>query len=109
MNGGARRCARVTVALPRRSGFRSARALAILRALMRSGSPRTDGWQGIGIAWSITSTLLASFLVLGGLGYVGDRVLDTGKVLTGIGFVLGAGFGVYTVYLQYGKLDSDDG
>jgi F0F1-type ATP synthase assembly protein I len=75
---------------------------------MRSGSPRTSGWEGVGIAWSITSTLLASFLVLGGLGYLGDKLLDTGKVLTAIGFVLGAGFGVYAVYLQYGKGERDD-
>jgi F0F1-type ATP synthase assembly protein I len=75
---------------------------------MRSGSPRTDGLQGVGIAWSIISTLLASLLVLGGLGYVGDRLLDTERVLTGIGFVVGAGFGVYAVYLQYGKGDHDD-
>jgi hypothetical protein len=76
---------------------------------MRSGSPRTDGWQGVGIAWSIISTLLASLLVLGGLGYLGDRLLDTGKVLTAIGFVIGAAVGCYTVYLQYGKEERDDG
>jgi ATP synthase protein I len=76
---------------------------------MRSGSPRAEGWEGVGIAWSIISTLLASLLVLGGLGYLGDRLLDTGKVLTAIGFVLGAGFGVYIVYLQYGKGQRDDG
>jgi F0F1-type ATP synthase assembly protein I len=84
------------------------RGLAILRALMRSGSSRTDGWEGVGIAWSIISTLVASLLVLGGLGYLGDRLFDTGKVLTAIGFVLGAGVGCYSVYLQYGKEPRDD-
>jgi hypothetical protein len=75
---------------------------------MRSGSPRTDGWEGVGIAWAIISTLLASLLVVGGLGYVGDRLFDTGKVLTGVGFVLGAAVGCYIVYLQYGKGERDD-
>jgi hypothetical protein len=42
-------------------------------------------------------------LILGGLGYVLDRVFDTGAGLTAVGIVLGAAFGIYIVYLRYGK------
>lgn len=60
-------------------------------------------WSGMGIGWAITSTLIAGMLVLGGLGYVLDRVLGTGTALTAVGIVVGAGFGIYIVYLRYGK------
>ena len=60
-------------------------------------------WSGMGIGWAITSTLIAGMLVLGGLGYVLDRMLRTGTALTAVGIVVGAGFGVYVVYLRYGR------
>jgi hypothetical protein len=34
--------------------------------------------------------------------------VGTQTVFTGIGFVLGAGVGVYIVYLRYGRGDGDD-
>jgi F0F1-type ATP synthase assembly protein I len=42
-------------------------------------------------------------VTIGGLGYLLDRVLDTGTVFTAIGFVLGAASGIYIVYLRYGR------
>ena len=68
------------------------------------GEPRRrDTWNGVGIGWAITSTLVAGMLVLGGLGYVLDRLAHTGAGFTAVGIVLGAGFGIYIVYLRYGR------
>lgn len=71
--------------------------------------PRSDAWQGVGTGWAVVSTLIAGLITLGGLGYLADRLLGTGSVLTGIGFVVGAGLGVYVVYVRFGKGDRDDG
>jgi ATP synthase protein I len=67
------------------------------------GPRRQDAWSGVGIGWAIISTLIAGMLVLGGLGYLLDRVLGTGAVLTAVGIVTGAGFGIYIVYLRFGR------
>ena len=67
------------------------------------GPRRSDAWSGMGTGWAITATLIAGMLVLGGLGYVLDRVLGTGAAFTAVGIVVGAGFGIYIVYLRYGK------
>jgi F0F1-type ATP synthase assembly protein I len=71
-----------------------------------SGPRRQDGWSGVGTGWAITSTLAAGMLVFGGLGYLVDRVLETGRALTATGIVIGAGLGIYIVYLRYGKGDT---
>jgi ATP synthase protein I len=68
-----------------------------------NGPRRNDGWSGMGTGWAITSTLIAGMLVVGGLGYLLDRVLETGSVLTGVGIVLGAALGIYVVYLRWGR------
>ena len=64
-----------------------------------------DAWSGIGIGWSVVATLIAGFLVCGGLGYLADRLAGTHGVFEGIGFVVGAAAGVYLVYLRYGRED----
>ena len=69
------------------------------------GPRRSDAWAGMGVGWAITSTLIAGMLVLGGLGYVLDRLFDSGAGFTAVGIVLGAAFGIYIVYLRYGKGD----
>jgi F0F1-type ATP synthase assembly protein I len=69
------------------------------------GPRRNDAWAGMGIGWAITSTLIAGMLVLGGLGYLLDRVFGTGSGFTAVGIVLGAAFGIYIVYLRYGRGD----
>jgi F0F1-type ATP synthase assembly protein I len=68
-----------------------------------SGPRKSEAWSGMGIGWAITSTLVAGMVTIGGLGYLLDRVLDTGTVFTAIGFVLGAASGIYIVYLRYGR------
>jgi ATP synthase protein I len=68
-----------------------------------SGSRKSEAWSGMGIGWAITSTLIAGIALVGGLGYLLDRVLDTEYVITAIGIVLGSGAGTYIVYLRYGR------
>jgi ATP synthase protein I len=68
-----------------------------------NGSRKSDAWSGMGTGWAIISTLAAGMLILGGLGYVLDRISDTGAGLTAVGIVLGAASGIYIVYLRYGK------
>jgi F0F1-type ATP synthase assembly protein I len=53
----------------------------------------------------ITSYLLAGLLVYGGIGVLIDRLLGTGKVFTAVGMLVGAAFGVYLIYLRYGRED----
>lgn len=61
----------------------------------------------MGTGWAITSTLVAGMLVVGGLGFVADRLLGTDRVLTAIGIVAGGAVGVYAVYLRFGKGEGD--
>jgi F0F1-type ATP synthase assembly protein I len=68
-----------------------------------NGPRRNGAWSGVGTGWAITSTLIAGMLTLGGLGYLLDRLLDTGSALTAVGIVIGAAAGVYIVYLRYGR------
>ena len=70
---------------------------------MTPASRGNDGWSGMGEAWAIISTLIAGMLVIGAVGYLIDRLAGTKHVFLGTGFVLGAGLGVYIVYLRYGK------
>jgi ATP synthase protein I len=73
------------------------------------GYSRDDAWSGMGVGWAITSTLIAGMVVMGGLGYLADRLAGTDDVFLSIGIVVGAGFGIYLVYLRYGKGDRDEG
>jgi len=68
-----------------------------------SGPGRSDAWSGMGIGWAITSTLIGGIVTVGGLGYVLDRIFDSGSGFTALGIVLGAASGIYIVYLRYGK------
>jgi hypothetical protein len=72
-----------------------------------SGSRKSEAWSGSGvgwgIGWTIISTLAAGMLVLGGLGFALDRLFDTGVGFRAVGIVLGAAFGIYIVYLRYGR------
>ncbi|HEX5937647.1 MAG TPA: AtpZ/AtpI family protein [Actinomycetota bacterium] len=68
-----------------------------------NGPRRNDAWSGMGTGWSITSHLVGGIVAVGGLGYLLDRILGTGTVLTAVGIVTGAAVGIYIVYLRYGK------
>ena len=68
-----------------------------------NGPRSNDAWSGMGTGWSITSHLVGGIVTLGLLGYLLDRILGTGRVLTAVGIVAGAAAGIYIVYLRYGK------
>jgi F0F1-type ATP synthase assembly protein I len=64
---------------------------------------KDDAWAGMGTGWSITAHLVGAMTTVGLLGYLLDRILGTGRVLTAVGIVAGAAIGIYIVYLRYGK------
>jgi ATP synthase protein I len=76
---------------------------------MASADRTNDTWSGMGIGWSITSTMIGGVTAIGGLGFLLDRLLGTAHVFTGIGFVLGAAGGIYSIWLRYGKEERGDG
>ena len=76
---------------------------------MTSEDRTNDAWSGMGTGWSITSTMIGGIAAIGGLGFLVDRLLGTPHVFTGIGFVLGAAGGSYSIWLRYGKEERGDG
>ncbi len=70
---------------------------------------RDDAWSGMSTGWAIVSILIAGMITLGGIGFLADLLAGTDDVFLGIGIVLGGAAGIYTVYLKYGKEDSDEG
>jgi ATP synthase protein I len=72
-----------------------------------AGSERSQSWAGMGIGWAITSMILGGMLAWGAIGYGIDWLAGTSRIFTAIGFVLGAGGGIYLVYLRYGRERGD--
>ena len=62
-----------------------------------------DAWQGMGVGWAVTGTMVSGIAVWGGIGYLVDRLAGTSHVFTAIGVVLGSLGATYIVYLRYGK------
>jgi hypothetical protein len=61
--------------------------------------------RGEAVAWSALGSLLAGPLVWGGIGYLADRWLGTGRLLTALGVVGGSMTAFYIVYLRFGRDD----
>jgi ATP synthase protein I len=57
----------------------------------------------MGVAWAVMGTLIAGILAWGGLGLLADYLLGFRWLFLPIGMVLGAGGGIYLVYLRYGR------
>ena len=74
-------------------------------APMTTPDQRSDAWTGMDIGWSITSTMVGGIVACGGLGFLIDRLLGTGSVFTGVGFVVGAVGAIYAIWLRYGRGD----
>jgi ATP synthase protein I len=64
---------------------------------------RGGGYEGFGTAWNVIATLLAGMLIWGGLGWLLDRWLDTARLFTAIGLLVGTAGGIYVVYVRYGR------
>lgn len=76
-------------------------------APMAANEERNDRWSGMGTGWSITSTMIGGIATVGGLGYLVDRLLGLEKVFLPIGFIVGGAFGVYIIWLRYGRGEGD--
>ncbi len=61
------------------------------------------------LAWSMVATLVAGPATWGGIGWLIDRWLGTGRVFTLIGVVIGFVLGIYTVYVRYGRMSEGSG
>ncbi len=59
--------------------------------------------QGMNQGIQVLSYLIAGVLLYGGLGWLGDRYLDTSFLLP-IGIVLGAALSVYLIIRRFGQL-----
>ena len=55
------------------------------------------------IAHSAIGSLVGGVLVWGGVGMLLDRWLDTGRVLTAVGVVVGFFIGFAIVYVRFGR------
>lgn len=61
--------------------------------------------RGEDVAWSALGSLLAGPIVWGGIGWLLDQWLDTGRLFTAIGVVVGSLTAFYIVYLRFGRDD----
>jgi F0F1-type ATP synthase assembly protein I len=69
-----------------------------------SGKPNQgDAWQGMGVGWAVTGTMVSGIAVWGGIGYLVDRLAGTPKIFTAIGVLVGAAGSIYLIYLRYGR------
>jgi ATP synthase protein I len=69
---------------------------------------RGGGWSGFTTGWAATGTLLAGILTWGGIGWLIDRLIGTEDVFLAIGLLVGAGGGIYLVYIRYGRDQGTD-
>jgi F0F1-type ATP synthase assembly protein I len=59
--------------------------------------------RGQDVAFSALGSLLAGPIVWGGVGFLLDRWLGTGRTFTAIGVVVGSLTAFYIVYLRFGR------
>lgn len=64
-----------------------------------------DMWGGMSTGVTISAYLLSALIVWGGIGWLIDHLVGTGKVFTAIGMIVGGAAGTYLIYLKYGKSD----
>lgn len=60
-------------------------------------------------AWAMVASLVAGPATWGGIGWLLDRWLDTGRLLTLIGVIVGFVVGIYVVIVKYGQLSGGAG
>ena len=68
-----------------------------------SGAPeggRAPRYADRGDGWTLATELLTATFVWGGIGWLGDRWLDTAPVLMVVGFVVGNALGVYLIWIR---------
>lgn len=60
-------------------------------------------------AWSMIASLVAGPATWGGIGWLVDRWLDTARLFTLIGVVVGFVVGIYVVIVKYGRMSGGAG
>jgi len=55
------------------------------------------------MAWAAIATLVGGPLTWGGVGWLIDQWLDSGRICTATGVVVGFVTGIYIVYKRYGQ------
>ncbi|TKV61080.1 hypothetical protein FDO65_05385 [Nakamurella flava] len=70
------------------------------RSLAKAPSPASN--EG----WAVLSTLIAGFVVWGGLGWLLDHWWGT-RLMTPIGLLIGMGLGIYAVVMRFGATGVD--
>lgn len=60
-------------------------------------------------AWSMIASLVAGPATWGGIGWLVDRWLETGRIFTLVGVVLGFVVGIYVVIVKYGRMSGGAG
>jgi hypothetical protein len=71
---------------------------------MAGGGGGSGPWAGWSMGFGISIYLLSAILLWGGLGFLVDGWLgNERKVFAAIGMVVGAGAGIYLIYLRYGR------
>jgi ATP synthase protein I len=68
-------------------------------------SQRSVKAEGVDQGMRVLSYLISGVLVYGLLGWLGDRLFNTGFLLP-VGIVLGAAFGVYVIVRRFGQLSA---
>lgn len=60
-------------------------------------------------AWSMIATLVAGPATWGGIGWVIDHLLETERIFTLVGVIVGFVTSIYVVYTRYGRLSGGVG
>jgi F0F1-type ATP synthase assembly protein I len=66
-------------------------------------APQPADNRGEGMVWSAIGTLIAGPVVWGGFGWALDRWLETPRVFTAAGVVVGFITSLYIVYIKFGR------
>ena len=63
---------------------------------------RRDEWSAADIGWTALGYLISGMAFWGFVGWLIDHWLGTRGIALGIGFVVGAGLGIYLVMRRFG-------
>lgn len=66
-------------------------------------SASQDASHDESMAWAAIATLVGGPLTWGGVGWLIDQWLDSGRICTAMGVVVGFVTGIYIVYKRYGQ------
>lgn len=67
------------------------------------GPPVPQGTRGAEVAWGIISYLVAGMIAWGGIGWLLDWWLGTGRVFVAVGILVGFAGAFYLIIRRYGN------